>query len=220
MRSIILDLETIPHPDAHKWADPVKPDSRLVDPVKIAKSIEDKTAERDDNFGLDADFCRIAAIGYHVVGEAEPEVFLCSDEFEEREHIKKLWDLYQYGKTRFITYNGHRFDLPVLLMRSLYLQVKHQPLEIPAAWKTDSHVDLYVRMSCNGARDRKDVKGLRFYAKRLGLPIYDDIDGSQVAAMVKAGDWEKVRNHCLFDLDLTRALAERLDVLKPIGVAA
>jgi uncharacterized protein len=41
-----------------------------------------------------------------------------------------------------------------------------------------------------------------------------------VAAMVKAGEWEKVRNHCLFDLDLTRALAERLDVLKPTTVAA
>ena len=35
MRSIILDLETIPHPEAHQWADPVKPDSRLKDPVKI-----------------------------------------------------------------------------------------------------------------------------------------------------------------------------------------
>lgn len=218
MRSIILDLETIPHPDAQKWADPVKADSRLKDPVKIEADLKEKNADR--GFGLDADLCAIAAIGLHVVGESEPEVFLCSNELEEREHLKKVWDLYQYGKTRFITYNGHKFDLPVLLMRSLYLQVNHQPLEIPAAWKTDSHVDLYVRMSCNGARDRKDVKGLRFYAKRLGLPIYDDIDGSQVEAMVKAGEWEKVHNHCLFDLDLTRALAERLGVLKTATVAA
>lgn len=31
---------------------------------------------------------------------------------------------------------------------------------------------------------------------------------------MKAGEWDKVANHCLFDLDLTRALAERLGVLK------
>lgn len=220
MRSIILDLETIGHPDAQKWAQPVKADSRLVDPVKIAADLKKKAAEQEDDFGLDWDLNRIAAIGFHVVGETDPEVYLCSDEFEEREHLKMLWSFYTYGRTRFITFNGHRFDLPGLIMRSLYLDVKHPELEIPAPWKTDSHVDLYQKFSVNGARDRKDVKGLKFYANRLGIPVYDDITGADVAACVKAGEWEKVKNHCLFDLDLTRALAERLDVLPRITVAA
>lgn len=220
MRSIILDIETIPHPDAHQWADPVRPDSRLKDPAKIAESIKEKTAERDERMGLDADLNMCCAIGVHAVGEADPVVYLCSNELEEREHLKMLWALYAKAPARFITFNGHHFDLPVVLLRSLYLQVAHPNIDIPARWVKNSHVDLFDTLSCNGARDRKDVKGLKFYAKRFGIPVYDDIDGSDVAAMVKAGEWEKVHNHCLFDLDLTRALAERLGVLKPIGVAA
>jgi len=85
-------------------------------------------------------------------------------------------------------------------------------MTIAPAWKSH-HVDLWERLSLGGAR--RDVKSLRFYAKRFGIPIYDDISGKDVAAAVKAGEWDKIRNHCLFDLDLTRALAERLGVLAP-----
>jgi hypothetical protein len=103
-------------------------------------------------------------------------------------------------------------------MRSIYLNVKHPVLTFAPAWKAYPHVDLWEKLSLNGAR--KDVKSLRFYAKRFGIPIYDDISGKDVAAMVKAGEWEKVHNHCMFDLDLTRALAERLGVLATTTVAA
>jgi hypothetical protein len=91
-------------------------------------------------------------------------------------------------------------------------------LTFAPAWKAYPHVDLWEKLSLNGAR--RDVKSLRFYAKRFGIPIFDDISGKDVAAMVKAGEWRKVENHCLFDLDLSRALAERLGVLEPSGVAA
>jgi predicted PolB exonuclease-like 3'-5' exonuclease len=220
MRSRLLDLETVPHPDAHLWVDPVAPDSRLKDPEKIAASIIEKTAERDERLGLDPDLNRIVALGFHDLGSGDPTVYLCSNEFEEREQLKMFWESYAKQDTRLITYNGFRFDLPVLVMRSLYLNVKHPVLNFSPAWKAWPHVDLWERLSLNGARDRKDVKSLRFYAKRFGIPIYDDISGKDVAAMVEAGEWDKVHNHCLFDLDLTRALAERLGVVQTQGVAA
>jgi predicted PolB exonuclease-like 3'-5' exonuclease len=248
MRSRLLDLETISHPDADQWLDPVEcdpkllepiePDSRLKDPAKvaanladverrraerpaeIAASIAERTLERNERLGLDPDCNRIVALGFHDLGAGDPTVYLCSTEYEEREQLKMFWETYAKQETRLIGYNSFRFDLPVLVMRSLYLSVQHPVITFAPAWKSWPHVDLYEKLSLNGARDRRDVKGLRFYAKRFGLPIYDDITGADVAAMVAAGQWDKVHNHCLFDLDLTRALAERLGVLTPAGVAA
>lgn len=218
MRSRLLDLETLGLEAAKEWVEPISAPGNYKDPQKIEDFIRDAEAERAQRFALDPDCCRIVALGFHDVGHADPTVYLCSTEFEEREQLKLFWESYAKQETRLITYNGFRFDLPVLVMRSLYLHVPHPVVTFAPAWKAWPHVDLWEKLSLNGAR--RDVKSLRFYAKRLGIPIYDDITGADVAAMVAAGEWSKVENHCLFDLDLTRALAERLGVLTTAGVAA
>lgn len=217
MRDRILDLETLGLDEAKAWVDPLSAPSNYKDEAKIAAYIAEAEAERQARFALDPDCCRIVALGYYDIG-TEPVVHLCSTEFEEREQLKLFWESYRQQETRLIGFNCFRFDLPVLVMRSLYLNVPAPTLTFAPAWKAWPHVDLWEKLSLNGAR--KDVKSLRFYARRFGLPIYDDISGRDVAAMVKAGEWIKVENHCLFDLDLTRALAERLGVLTPTGVAA
>jgi predicted PolB exonuclease-like 3'-5' exonuclease len=218
MRSRLLDLETSGLDEAREWVDPLSAPSNYKDEAKKATYIAEAEAERAERFALDPDCCRIVALGYHDIGHGDPTVFLCSSEFEEREQLKLFWESYRTTETRLIGFNSFRFDLPVIVMRSIYLSVKHPVLTFAPAWKAYPHVDLWEKLSLNGAR--KDVKSLRFYAKRFGIPIYDDISGKDVAAMVKAGEWEKIHNHCLFDLDLTRALAERLGVLPRTAVAA
>lgn len=216
IRYRILDLETIPHPEAHKWADPVKADSRLKDPEKIKADIEEKTAKQADEFGLDPDCCRIVALGLHDVGYGDPTVYLCSNELEEREQLKSFWATYDKHYTKLVTFNGLKFDLPVLVMRSLYLQVEHPEIVIAPAWKA-THIDLYQKLSLDGAR--KDVHSLAFYARRLGIGTLDKVKGNQIAQLVKDGAWDQVEAHCLSDVGLTHALANRLGLLK-IGVAA
>jgi predicted PolB exonuclease-like 3'-5' exonuclease len=220
MRSRLLDLETVGLHEANAWLDedPITAPSNYKDEQAIADYIAKGEAKRIERFALDPDCCRIVALGYHDIGLGDPTVHLCSNEFEEREQLKLFWDSYRTTETRLIGFNSFRFDLPVIVMRSIYLNVKHPVLTFAPAWKAYPHVDLWEKLSLNGAR--KDVKSLRFYAKRFGIPIYDDISGKDVAAMVKAGEWEKVHNHCMFDLDLTRALAERLGVLATTTVAA
>jgi uncharacterized protein YprB with RNaseH-like and TPR domain len=220
MRSRLLDLETLGIPEAKDWVgeEPISAPSNYKDEEKIAAYIAEAEAKRLERFSLDPDCCRIVAFGYHDVPEGNPTVYLCSTEREEREQLQLFWKTYAELETRLITYNGHRFDLPVLVMRSIYLKVSHPAITFAPAWKAWPHVDLWEKLSLNGAR--RDVKSLRFYCKRFGIPIYDDISGKDIAAMVAAGEWRKVEHHCLFDLDLTRALAERLGVLKPVGVAA
>lgn len=240
MRHRLTDLETVGLPEAGSWFDPCEPDaellepidydSRLKDPVKveanrqivdakraarpaeIAANIAEKEAARAEKFSLDADTCQIVALGWHDIGEGSPIVRLCRNEEDEIAALVEYWVSYGQRFTKIVGFNSLRFDLPVLVMRSLYLGVKHPDVVIAPAWKSP-HIDLWEKLSLGGAR--RDVKSLRFYAKRFGIPIYDDISGKDVAAMVKAGEWEKVRNHCLFDLDLTRAIAERIGCLEP-----
>ena len=215
MRYRLTDLETLGLDEAKEWVDPISAPSNYKKPEAIAAYIAEAEVERAQRFALDPDCCRIVALGYHDIGQREPLVQLCQTEAEERDALRVFWATYQTQPTRIVGFNSARFDLPVLIMRSLYLDVPHPEMTIAPAWKSP-HLDLWERLSLGGAR--KDVKSLRFYAKRFGIPIYDDISGKDVAAMVKAGEWEKVRNHCLFDLDLTHALANRLGLLK-IGAA-
>ena len=218
MRFRLTDLETAALPDAAAWVEdePISAPSNYKDAEKIAAYIAEATAKRLERFALDPDCNRIVALGYQDLPHGEPIVRICKDEAEERAELTNYWNSYRQKPTRIVGFNSARFDLVVLLMRSLYLGVSHPPITIAPAWKSD-HIDLWERLSLGGAR--KDVKSLRFYARRLGIPIYDDVSGADVARLVSEGDYEKVYNHCLFDLDLTRALAERIGAIPP-GVTA
>lgn len=229
MRYRILDLETVPHPEAKQWAEPVKADSRLKDPVKIEADLKEKSEKQAEDFGLDADLCRIVALGFHDVGHAEPTVHLMRDEFEERQLLIDFWESWSKldqlswredsRGAALVTYNGARFDLPVLIMRSLYLDVKHPELVIAPEWKSP-HIDIYQKLSLGGARDRRDVKGLKFYAKRFGIGTLDKVDGSEIAKLAAEEKWADIEAHCLSDIGLTHALANRLKLLKLAPVAA
>lgn len=211
MRYRILDLETIGHPDAEQWCDPVKPDARCTKPESIAKSIEEKTIERRETFALDPDCNRIVALGWHDVGYRDPKVMLCKDEIQEAAALTVFWETYRQQYTKFVTFNGQRFDLPVLVMRSIYLDVDYPEITIAPAWKSP-HVDLWQKLSLDGAR--KDVHSLAFYARRLGIGTLDKVKGSDIAQLVKEEKWAEVEAHCLSDLGLTHALANRLRMLK------
>jgi uncharacterized protein YprB with RNaseH-like and TPR domain len=207
---LILDLETAPHPAAHRWAEPVRAARNLKDPEKIAADILEKSEKQAAEFGLDPDLNRIVALGYHVVGHGEPECEVMSDELEERHHLIAFWDVYRkLPDPRIVTFNGFRFDLPVLMRRSMYLDVPYQRLSIDKYRST--HIDLWQILSFNGALP---AHSLKFYAQRMGFGLEDKIDGAQIAQLVREERWDEVRAHCLSDVGLTHALANRLGVLQ------
>lgn len=206
----VIDLETVGNPKALDWLGPVKPAANLVDPVKIAKSIEERTAERNEKLALDWDCCRIVALGWVDVGSNEPVCLLASDEAEEAFALGTFWRTYREHETALVTFNGLKFDLPVLLTRSIDLGVKHPPLNLNR-FKTP-HIDVWQYLTRDGAR--QFPHGLSFYAKKYGFTTLDKVDGSQIADLVKAGEWEKVREHCLSDVGLTHAVANKFGLLE------
>lgn len=220
MRYLVLDIETLPHPDAGQWLEPVKPDARCTKPDSIAKSIEEKTAERDDKLGLDPDCCLIAAVGYHVVGRSDPFCDLTygreKDEADALEHL--WWEFLKDADTRIVSFYGRSFDLPVLMRRSMYLGVKHPRLNLDRY--RSPHIDVWDALTYGGAL--RTAHGLAFYGKRMGFTTLDKVDGADVAKLAKAGNWDAIREHCLSDVGLTHAVANRLGLLKltPEPVAA
>ena len=214
MRYIILDIETVPHPDAHQWAEPVKAAGNLKDPEKIAADLEAKRQKQADEFGLDPDCNRIVALGFHVGGGGDPECYLMRNELEERLHLQMFWEIYNKQDTRLVTFNGLRFDLPVLMRRSMYLDVPYPDLNLDR-YRTP-HLDLWQKLSFNGAIA---AHSLRFYAKRMGFTTLDKVDGGDIARLATEERWQEIEAHCLSDVGLTHALANRLGLLK-IGVAA
>lgn len=216
MRYVILDIETLPHPDAHQWLAPVLPAANLKDPAKIAASIEERRAERDDKLGLDPDCCTICALGYHVVGNAEPVCEVVRTETTEGGALDRLgWELRKDPNTKIVTFYGRQFDLPVLMRRAMYLGVNFPELNLDRY--RSPHIDLWDRLTYQGAL--RTAHSLSFYAKRMGFTTLDKVDGGDVATLAKAGNWDAIRDHCLSDVGLTHALANRLGLLK-LAVAA
>lgn len=222
------DLETLPHPDAKQWLDPPSAPSNYKDVEKIAAYIKEAEIKQLEDCALHPHTCKIVAFGWEDIGHSDPTVAICTTEFEEREQLKQFWeswydlrrravleqrDLPPQDRTEplFLTYNGHRFDLLVLMIRSMYLKVKFPEINIDRY--RSPHIDLYQKLTFRGV---VDGGSLRFFAKRLGLPIYDDITGADVARMAAAGEWQKIHDHCLSDLALNRAIAEHFGFIPVI----
>jgi uncharacterized protein YprB with RNaseH-like and TPR domain len=209
---IVLDLETIAHPDAAQWFDPVKPDARLKDPVKIEADIIEKTAEQLKTAALHPDTNRIVALGYYVVGHiGDPVCLLMRDELEERELLTQFGQLYRdldrRNEVRLVSFNGLTFDYPTLIRRCQLLDAPLPEFSIDKYRSPHADFDVMWRLSFRGAIR---AHSLKFYAKRLGLPLLDKVNGTQIHQLVAEERWDDVAAHCLSDVALTHAVANRM----------
>ena len=112
---IVVDIETCGLPNATDFLEPVTPDARLKDPLKIIEDIAAKTAARDGKTALDWNVGRIVAIAWWTT-KAGTQVYLGKDEHSEATALMLFWREAK-GRT-IITFNGRGFDLPFMIQRS------------------------------------------------------------------------------------------------------
>lgn len=233
----VIDIETVTLGDAEQYLDPLEPIAppdlslitaakNLVDPAKVAADIEkrqqaaveahreqcqqqeQKRRELLDRCALDPDLCRIVALGVMREDWDKPMVMVPRTAEEEAAVLIQFWRELDNRVT--IGYNHVGFDLPILLRRSLYLGVQAPMLNLDKY--RSPHIDLQQRLSLNGT---KPYRALNWYCKRFGLDVpCDEHSGKDIGQLVTEGKWTDVAAHCRADVLKTRALAERMGILK------
>lgn len=210
MSALIVDIECVGIDTASDYLEPIEAPSNYKDEAKIAAYIAEHTAKAVERCGLDPDLARIVALG-HGEATGDDHVILCRDEETERAALQAFWKhvTNAAGVVRtLVGFNSFGYDLPVLMRRSQLLGVDHPVLSLDRY--RSQHIDLMQRLTWNGAIK---AHSLKFYASRFGMPVEDNVDGSQIAELVKKGDWAGVESHCRSDLALTRFLAQKLKLI-------
>ncbi len=220
MRYLILDLETLGVPNAADFLplDEIEADGRLKDPVKIAADITGKQQALLDRAALDLDLARICAVGTHPIGDGAGTggVTLAPTEEEEQgalEALALVLDLASRDFVTLITFNGHKYDLPLLMRRAKYLGVPFPKINLDR-YKSP-HIDLYEELTMRGAIK---AHSLRWYMRRLGWTDLLEADpfkegGSDVATAAAEGKWDDIAAHCRVDVTATLRLAQWLGVI-------
>lgn len=209
--AVVLDCETFAIDGVAQYLDEPAAPANYKNADTIAAYIEDAKRKAVAKAALRPDLARIVALGWMREGrDTVPTVITCRDAAEEAYALERFWGDVTYTQGgqqihRLITFNGHKFDLPMLLRRSLALRVPHPIVRID---RLSPHTDLLKKLTYDFA-----IEGysLGFYLKRYEIESLGDddaIDGAEIDALVRAGDWAAVARHCAADVYRTFALAE------------
>lgn len=205
---IVFDIETAGLPNAADFLEPVQPDKRLTDPVKIAADIAAKTAEREAKCSLDWNVGRIVAMGWWTE-KAGTTAMICEDEQAEAFALDTFWKIAR--QRTLVGFAIKQFDLRFMVQRSRLLEVPYPMLDFGKYSRKGIH-DLYLDLTFNdGTYDQGAMRRtLKAFAKRFGIPVNDAINGADVPALVAAGEWDQVIAHVTSDVEITLALARKL----------
>jgi DNA polymerase elongation subunit (family B) len=179
---IVLDIETVRHPlvpvpdaDDEEGRCPAAPHHQIVAAAGIV--LEPHGDRESHPHAYEA--TRAVTFG----GEGDP------DERRIVEHVARALK----KATRVIGWNSSGFDLRVIHAACLEHGIQCGWLsrrDVSYRFTTDGHDDVMDRFSSFGAGQRGKQEA---YARRSGLPGKMGVDGSQVAALAKAGKWSDIR---------------------------
>ena len=121
----------------------------------------------------------------------------------EKEILEKFWQtIKNYGE--IVTFNGRAFDCPFIYVRSAMHKIKPTKDLIPGRY-TDSHIDLFDRLSFYGAVRKKF--SLDMWCRAFGIESpKDEFTGYEVKEIYKAGRFLDIAKYCARDIRATKEL--------------
>jgi len=208
MKSVIFDIETIANPAAIPLLPPIEVDKRLKDPVKIEAQKAEKAIKQIETMGLDKTTCLICCITTLDVETDEiKSVELNPDTLDEKELIENFWEIV-HPYSRFITFNGNGFDIPVLTFRSMVNNVQPSVKISTKRYQIGNHVDVRALL---GDWDTRAKGTLDYYSKIiLGESKADNMDGSFVQSMFDVGAYDEIREYNQAECKSLKAIYQRM----------
>ena len=169
--------------------------------------------------GLHPAFSKIVAIGTKTP-DAPPIIFVDTD---EKQLLDRFWaHLRDKEPRRIVTYNGYRFDIPFIMIRS-YINGIQPQLDIDRnRWnmlnEESNHFDCLWALA--GMNDEFANISLEVACLIFGIEVpsdYDILTGKDVERAYKRNDIEGIKRHCEYDIMLTEQLYLKLkDIAYPV----
>ncbi len=128
----------------------------------------------------------------------------------EKELLKEFWKIATHYNL-FITFNGHAFDVPFLMIRSAVLKIKPTINLMHNRYNKFPHLDLLDVLSNFGAARWR--KNLHMWCQAFGIesPKAEGISGDNVAELYKNKEYKKIAKYCFGDIVATAKLYEYWD---------
>lgn len=138
---------------------------------------------------------------------------------DESRVLREFADFVGKRHPTMVTFNGRRFDLPVLANRMLkhgvpfpaYYAGRSGGLDYRYRYSDDGHLDLAELLTDYGASRMPSLDAL---AQLVGMPGKMNVDGSKVQSMHEHGRHAEIRNYCLHDVVQTTFVFLRVELLR------
>lgn len=126
---------------------------------------------------------------------------------DEKEILKRFWEVATHYD-QFITFNGHSFDCPYVMIRSAVLKIKPSVNLMHNRYYERPHLDLYDKLTNFGAVRFK--RSLHLWCQAFGIESPKDkgTTGNDVARLFKEKKCRDVAKYCAGDLRATSILFE------------
>jgi len=202
--------------------------------TRIDKDLLKRVLHRDEDISAEDAYAQTIAasrsdflpVAFHVpvsvvVGAVDENRVLTAVEvlgangYSEAAIVCGFWERLERFQGTLVSFNGRRFDLPVLELAALRhdcVMPRYFRDGFRHRFADDAHYDLYDFVTNFGAFSVRG--GFHLLAQLIGLPGKQGVDGAQVQALWEAGRLAEIDAYCRRDVIQTYLLFLRLELMR------
>ncbi len=138
-------------------------------------------------------------------------------DYSEEHLIREFWSRYERFAGTLVSFNGRRFDFPVLELAALRHGVPaplhfDEDSQARSRYSSARHYDLFDYLTNHGAVSL--AGGMDLLLKMIGMPGKTGMDGSMVQEYFEAGRLEEIHRYCRSDVVQTYFLFLRVALMR------
>ena len=201
---LVMDTETVPDGQlvsAVRYPhENLEPHEAIARAQKETRESNEKAGRKPSEFLPVTYQIPVAAAVLRVGSDFTLQALACLDapHFRTPEIVKKFWQgLSHYNKAKIVTFNGRKFDMPLLELAAYRYGIPARDYFQYSRNRFNGPIDLCDWFSNFGACYMDG--GLNLLAKLLGLPGKQTMKGEDVYPAYIAGKLEEINDYCLCD---------------------